>query len=266
MRLRTAELAYSPRHLRRLYDAAILLARFESVERTVPSILALASEALRVRTSLLIENRGETPRTFVWHAYGVRQAELQRTESLARRCFDYLTATAPTSKARGQRHEGNGWSTLRRPLDSLHPATDERPRTRVTLPLAVEGRPAFGLLHASCHAVLDETDVAFLDEIANQVSVALDRALPAGDAGSGSEPGPVKQALQYLTTRHGLTPTELLVAEHAIRGLSNKEIASVLGSSASTIRSHLAKIFSRLHVGSRTELTYLVCRVSHGCE
>lgn len=56
-----------------------------------------------------------------------------------------------------------------------------------------------------------------------------------------------------LSAQEKITRRELEILRLAARGLSNKEIASSLELSPSTIKSYLAEIFSKLNVGSRTE-------------
>jgi DNA-binding NarL/FixJ family response regulator len=51
----------------------------------------------------------------------------------------------------------------------------------------------------------------------------------------------------------GLTPRELEVLQLAGQGLSNREIAQRLVLSPRTVESHMANIFGKLDVGSRTE-------------
>lgn len=60
------------------------------------------------------------------------------------------------------------------------------------------------------------------------------------------EQGRMRQRLDQLTARE----TEIL--EHIARGLSTKEIASLLALSDRTIGSHLRKIYDKLHVHSRS--------------
>ncbi|MEX0754891.1 MAG: helix-turn-helix transcriptional regulator [Actinomycetota bacterium] len=49
-----------------------------------------------------------------------------------------------------------------------------------------------------------------------------------------------------------LTPRELEVIGLVARGLTNREIARVLGISPGTVRAHLEHAFTKLGVGTRT--------------
>lgn len=51
-----------------------------------------------------------------------------------------------------------------------------------------------------------------------------------------------------------LTPRELQVARHAIRGMSNRDIAKKIGVSVRTVEGHLYQVFAKLGITSRTEL------------
>ncbi len=51
-----------------------------------------------------------------------------------------------------------------------------------------------------------------------------------------------------------LSERQLEVADLAIAGKSDREIAEALGVSPETVRTHLRNIFARLEINSRTEL------------
>ena len=53
-----------------------------------------------------------------------------------------------------------------------------------------------------------------------------------------------------------LTERELEVLRLVTKGLSNKEIGDELILSVRTVQGHLRSIFSKLHVGSRTEAVF----------
>src|SRR5216683_3280357 len=66
-----------------------------------------------------------------------------------------------------------------------------------------------------------------------------------------------------VTVEHStdlLSEREFEVLRLAARGLPNKEIARRLGLSIRTVHSHLANIFTKMHVGSRTEAVLLALR------
>ena len=65
--------------------------------------------------------------------------------------------------------------------------------------------------------------------------------------------------LQELRARFGaLTPRELEVLEHVVRGLMNKQIAGTLGINERTVKMHRTNLTRRLQVQSVAELTRLV--------
>jgi DNA-binding CsgD family transcriptional regulator len=64
--------------------------------------------------------------------------------------------------------------------------------------------------------------------------------------------------LSLIAHHYKLTPKELRVVEHVIRGLSNQAIASVMEVSIETVKKHLTSVFAKLGVDSRTQLIILV--------
>jgi DNA-binding NarL/FixJ family response regulator len=61
-----------------------------------------------------------------------------------------------------------------------------------------------------------------------------------------------------------VTPQEQRVVLLVERGLTNPEIAELLGVSRHTIRNQVASVFSKLQVSRRAELVYLLGRVLGG--
>jgi len=77
----------------------------------------------------------------------------------------------------------------------------------------------------------------------------------------------LKQAARYptkpvpLQAGEKLSTRELEIIKLAARGMSNKIIAANLGLTVRTVKGHLANIFSKLNVGSRTEAVIAGLRV-----
>ena len=82
------------------------------------------------------------------------------------------------------------------------------------------------------------------------------------------QPSVAEKVMRRLSTRTAtvyrstdlLSEREFEVLRLAARGLVNKEIARRLGLSTRTVHSHLANIFMKMHVGSRTEAVLLALR------
>ena len=55
-----------------------------------------------------------------------------------------------------------------------------------------------------------------------------------------------------------LTPTEARIAELVAEGLKNREIGQTLFISVATVEAHLTRIYRKLDIRSRSELTRLV--------
>jgi len=82
------------------------------------------------------------------------------------------------------------------------------------------------------------------------------------------QPSIAKKVLQHISHEHPashegvemLTERELAVLRLAGKGLSNREIADSLVVSPRTVQTHMANIFSKMGVGSRTEAVMLGLR------
>ncbi|KYF48015.1 hypothetical protein BE08_19910 [Sorangium cellulosum] len=159
-----------------LYEISKQLTGFVSAERTIPSILAILARALPLRTALVLLEVPGRPgvKAIAWSAGGVGADRLQAAASRAATSYAYLTgseavgpvdlngepaaASAPPGhSARGSRAEaGEDGSFL-------------------ILPLVVERRAIFGALQIEGDDRLEEPDLVFMNAVANQLAIALDR-------------------------------------------------------------------------------------------
>ena len=67
-------------------------------------------------------------------------------------------------------------------------------------------------------------------------------------------PAEPQSTLGVLLAAHGLTPRELDIARHVLRGDSTKAIAGTLHISAHTVQDHLKSVFDKVGVRSRRDL------------
>jgi DNA-binding NarL/FixJ family response regulator len=92
-------------------------------------------------------------------------------------------------------------------------------------------------------------------DIARRAAEAGLVVLPASNAHAlGREPGPRSgERWTDLEEVESLTPREREVLQHVVQGLHNRAIAANLGISDHTVKFHLASIFGKLGVSTRTE-------------
>ena len=64
---------------------------------------------------------------------------------------------------------------------------------------------------------------------------------------------PIQALISQRADRPELTPRELEVLKLLVTGLTNREIATVLGNSENTVRNHTISIFAKLDVSDRAE-------------
>ncbi len=81
----------------------------------------------------------------------------------------------------------------------------------------------------------------------------LEDAIRTVHAGRRRIPGVVAERLAGRMTGSDLTARELEVLERIVRGMSNKEIASALGISEATVKSHINNVLSKLDASDRTQ-------------
>ena len=168
------EVERSHGRLRHLYEISKLLTRFDTVERIVPKILALLTEAVPLRIAILmLEERGVRAgtRAILWHAEGMSAARLRAAKAHAKMAYGYLVGPAALSRV----EEEAGESMLPGASTARPPPEDGRKDGFVLLPLVVDHRRIFGALLVESAIRLDEADLAFVNAVVNQLAIALDR-------------------------------------------------------------------------------------------
>lgn len=78
-------------------------------------------------------------------------------------------------------------------------------------------------------------------------------AIHAVSRGRRSVPAWMENILRQRTSRPDLTSREFQVLRLLVTGLTNREIARILGNSENTVRNHTIRIFAKLDVSDRAE-------------
>jgi signal transduction histidine kinase len=164
---RVAEMEISHRRLQYLYDISKLLTRFQTVERTVPDVVALLAQAVPLRSVIFIlAARPGAPRAIAWQAPGEGAARLQFARAHAQNAYRYLV------RACGDLRD----ETVPLPL----PTPSTKPPAKfdnnfVLLPFVVDHGAIFGALQVEGADKLNELELAFINAVINQLAIAVDR-------------------------------------------------------------------------------------------
>jgi DNA-binding CsgD family transcriptional regulator len=213
-----------------------------------------AAVANFIRAEQEADARGwDEPNLRGWRAeYAEALLQLGRVDDAARLIADWETAAARVSRewvlahavrCRGLIAAARGilpaaLSLLQEAIDRHDAVGDPFGRARALLALGVVRRRARQKRHARA---------------------ALEAALAGFEAlGAASWATVARAELARIGGRQrveGLSPSELPVARLVADGLTNREIASALFLSETTVASHLSHIYAKLGVRSRTELT-----------
>ena len=144
-------------------------------------------------------------------------------------------------------------------LDAARRVKKESPGTRVLMLTAYDDEPyIFAALQAGASGYLLKT--ASSEELCQAV-----RAVASGE--TALSPSVAKKLVQRATGQslaaeavEALTEREVEVLRLAAKGLSNKQIGLTLSISDRTVQGHLANIYSKLHVATRTEAALTALR------
>lgn len=160
---RAAPPGLDARRLEDLYEIGkVLVAHIESVEATVTAILEIVAGAVPLRNVVLIEKSDSRARLFAWRLSKEGSAHLLAVERAALSSYAYITGGPPT---------------VVEPREFILPGAPELgPSVKaIVIPLVLRDQPSFGILQIEGARTLNEADLAFVNTVANQISIALDR-------------------------------------------------------------------------------------------
>lgn len=137
--------------LNHLYRISKQIAGFEVLENPLEAILGTIASTLPLRSAILIEGGGNMRS---WISKDIRAEDFTAAIAHAEEMNEYFLKNRPD-----------------------RPPTHTRVSDRnfVVIPLVVHHHPAFGVLQLECTARVNEADVTFINAVANQLAIALDR-------------------------------------------------------------------------------------------
>lgn len=145
-------------------------------------------------------------------------------------------------------------------IEATRHMKERSPETSVLILSAYDDEPYLvALIEAGAKGFL-------LKNVQGQELVNAVRTVARGE--SVLQPAHLERMVRHLSNRaYSAQRTSDLLSERefdvlrlAAQGLPNKEIARRMGLSIRTVHSHLANIFTKMHVGSRTEAVMLALR------
>ena len=151
--------------LEHLYRISKILAEFSNVAQTVEQVLAVMINIQPLRSAVLIHETQGHVETVVWSAEGVSERKRVRAKKRAMASYEYLTGFTPRLA---------GGAAV---VDEDSPGTPLRKEKEhfIAIPLVVGRQAVFGALQLESPTAFNESDLIFLNAIANQLAVALDR-------------------------------------------------------------------------------------------
>ncbi|GAC1601599.1 MAG: hypothetical protein NVS4B10_13650 [Myxococcales bacterium] len=156
-----------------LYEISKLFASFDTVAQTFDPALGIAARTLPLRSAILIETEDGRARMIVWPSEGQDSGEMRVGKDHVEAAYAYLVGARP--EAALDLREETGATVLPRQLGLSGPTPAEPARRFIVIPLVVARRPPFGALQVEGARALDKEDLAFVNAIANQLAIALDR-------------------------------------------------------------------------------------------
>ncbi len=154
-----------------LYAIGKFLSRIDSLDQMLSGLLARMTAIVPIDVAVLLEDRGGRRQSRLWHSVGVKKARIVRAEREARSTHEYLARLTPRNLTLGFESPSAAVPHVARPL----PDSATREGESITLPLLGEDARVFGVLRVEGKDPLDELGLAFLNAVAVQLSVALDR-------------------------------------------------------------------------------------------
>ena len=194
---------HAHRRLQYLYEISKLLTKFDSVDKTIPAVIAVITRTLPLRSAIFIletNDRSRSPRTIVWRAEPESAYRLRTARAHARRSYTHLVGSAAAGTVLSDKPPGT---------NEMAEQAVETPRQNfVVVPLATNERPIFGALQLEAAARFNELDLVFVHSVVNLLAVALDRRAAIEARESATEAWRVEAEDRQITAEEGKARAE----------------------------------------------------------
>jgi len=151
--------------LEHLYRISKILAELSDVDQTVEAVLAVMTNIQPLRTAVLIHGTGGHIQTVLWSAEGVSERKRAAAKKRAMAAYEYFAGLTHTLVV--------GAAVVDEAMQE--PPLMMEKKNFIAIPLVVARQAIFGTLQLEGPAAFNESDLIFLNAIANQLAVALDR-------------------------------------------------------------------------------------------
>ncbi len=141
--------------LEQLYEVNKLFATFENVEQIFEPTLGIVTRTLPLRSAILIKVDDDRSKMIVWPSEGQNSGHMRTVKQHLQAAYAYLVGAASTVSRAGT--EAN------------------LAKKFIVIPLVVAHHPPFGALQLEGVQPFDKADLIFVNAIANQLAIALDR-------------------------------------------------------------------------------------------
>ncbi len=163
-------LEHAHRRLELLNEVSKVLAAFETAEQTIDHALGLVARTLSIRSAVLVVVMEGQRKMITWPSSDESREHLNAAIAHAEDAWAYFSGSG---RADPQLDVQEGITSL--PATIASEAGEKR--RFVVIPLVVPQRPIFGSLQLEPSGALERMDVVFINAIANQLALALDRDL-----------------------------------------------------------------------------------------
>jgi signal transduction histidine kinase len=157
-----------------LYEMSKHFATFENVEKTFPEILISLSTLFSFKTILLLEKKDNVCVTNVWFDANADEESINKAINDSKNFYDYLVSPIGKDVENNNviiRHELPLCSLVKTPVIE----DQDYENKYITLPLSLSSLENFGLLQFENMTAISESDLLFINAMANLIAVTLDR-------------------------------------------------------------------------------------------